>query len=105
MNYNYKELKNQNISFSYDYEELIIELKEELAISTLSLDGTIQVLRKNRGIYDPIIDWFYDAATMEQLIPDMNEELIKSYKKDKPFLQTMKVSEVLKEMEEMNQIM
>lgn len=125
------------IKISYDYEELLYEINEEIEDGVLSLEDEIQILRgeglsnkelehrlewfRSQGVvnpvleeYHPIIDWYYDDNSMNEIFeiePDYDEEEIKeaeeikvSYLKDKPFLITKKVKEVLEEMKEKNKI-
>lgn len=125
------------IKISYDYEELLNEINEEIEDGVLFLEDEIQILRgeclsnkelehrlkwfRSQGVvnpvleeYRPIIDWYYDNNSMNELFkiePDYDEEEIKeveeikaSYLKDKPFLITKKVKEVLEEMKEKNKI-
>lgn len=46
-------------AISYDYSIMLEELKEEIADGILTLDDEIKVVRADRGIYFPIVDWFY----------------------------------------------
>lgn len=117
------------MNISYNYEELISELNEELTENTLMLDSTIQILRgDNIGpvssfgttkiiAYKPIIDWYFNKPTMEGLLaPDpeylkhegVEEErlqMLEDYKRDAPSLQPITVRECLTEMESMNNIL
>lgn len=86
---------------SYDYQEMIQELKEEINDGILSPTDDIQILRSSKTIgdnYKPIIDWYYDDNTMveisetdlfdsEQDIKQMRQ-MYQEYIKNKPFLKT-----------------
>ncbi len=101
---------------SYDYDEFIQEIHEELADGVLALDDEIQILRgPSIGGYSPIVDWYYDHETMtsdyidEHIDP--SGDLLKvdaawrQYNDDRPHLETMKVSDVLAEMMDRNRIL
>lgn len=103
---------------SYDYEEFIEELKQEISDGVLLPTDTIQVLRANREIdrgYKPIIDWYYNhETTLEDLEidDDDDQEEIKEkqimkelYKRDKDFLELVSVAGCLLEMKERNKIL
>lgn len=103
------------MKISYDYEDLLQELREELNEGILSMLDTIQVLRTEKPIvevYRPIIDWYYnDKTTRECLSPDVfddkqdiaeYEQLRKQYEKDKPRLESITVAAVLIEIEHWN---
>ena len=116
------------MNISYDYSDLIKELNEEIAENTLKLDDTIQILRgeiigpvvhfgKTKIIaYKPIIDWYFDKPTMEDLLaPEpayLNHEgieeerlrMLQDYKKDAPLLQPITVRECLAEMTSLSKI-
>jgi len=116
------------VSISYDYEELIKELNEEIAENTLKLGDTIQILRgESIGpvpyfgetkifAYQPILDWYYDKPTMEDLLaPEpaflqcegVEEERLKmqeDYERDAPSLQPITVRECLAEITSRNNI-
>lgn len=117
------------MNISYDYSDLIRELNEEIAENTLKPEDTIQILRgENIGpvtlfgeikiiAYKPIIDWYFDEPTMDDLLaPEpaylqhdgIEEERLKmmdDYKKDAPSLQPITVKECLAEMESMSRIL
>lgn len=47
---------------SYDYTELLGELKSELLHGNLNISSDIRIVRENTpvfGDYKPIIDWYY----------------------------------------------
>lgn len=104
------------MKLSYDYEELIQEIKEEIADGILKLTDDIQVLRTDEFNvdYKPIIDWYYPPTQMENILkPDIFddeeevaelEELKAQYELDMPNLETIMVGNCLIEMEEMNAI-
>ena len=117
------------MNISYDYSDLIKELNEEIAENTLKLDDTIQILRgeiigpvvhfgKTKIIaYKPIIDWYFDKPTMDDLLaPEpaylqhdgIEEERLKmmdDYKRDSTSLQPITVKECLAEMASMSRIL
>ena len=117
------------MNISYDYEELIRELNEEIAENTLKPEDTIQILRgENIGpvthfgeikiiAYKPIIDWYFDKPAMDDLLaPEpaylqhdgIEEERLKmmdDYKRDSTSLQPITVKECLAEMESMSRIL
>lgn len=97
--------------FSYDYEEFILELKEELEDGALTLDDTICILRSDEPIqgtdYFPIIDWYYNEETMENMKENLLEEnpsTWKAYEEDKPKLTSILVSELYIEMKEIDRV-
>ena len=97
------------MNISYDYTELIEELKEEVRDGILSLTDTIQVLRKlEKDIngYSPIIDWYYDDREMQEHFKLFSVEDIEisQYRKDKSYLENMLVGNALIEMKEKSQL-
>lgn len=105
------------MKISYDYEELIGEIREELRDGSLKEQDIIQVLRDKKPInktYYPIIDWYYSESRMVEILsPDVFDDLSetdekdllkKHYLKDKPRLRFMSVKSVLDEMEKWNSI-
>ena len=103
------------MKLSYDYTELIQEIKQEINEGILTLNDKIQILRgPSQNDYKPIIDWYYNHHTMSKdLTPDIydNENEIaklnllkKQYKTDKPNLITITVAAALKEMKRLNKI-
>lgn len=104
------------MTISYDYEELIQELKKDVSDGALSLTDTIQILRgRERFGYQPIIDWYLDEEKMIELLKidifdDLQEiketkQLKEQYEKDKPNLSIMAVRDVIIEMEERSKIL
>lgn len=103
---------------SYDYSEMLQELKEELADEILKMEDFIQVLRgDSREGYEPIIDWYYDhdiqmeCLKKDPMFDDENDvkekrKISELYKKDikSGKLERRTVTAVLTEMEEMNRI-
>lgn len=104
------------MSISYDYEEMIQELQEELSDGILSLTDNIQILRDDKDIgygYRPIIDWYYDDNTMTD---DLNADIfddeqdieekrhIKELYEKVKFLEVISVANCLFEMEELDKI-
>lgn len=96
--------------FSYDYSEMLEELQEELQDGELSLDNNIQVLRTDQPafeLYRPIIDWYYNDNIMVDMFKEEFEEcqeIKSSYERDKTKLESMKVVDVIAEMEVHNNI-
>ena len=76
------------MNFSYDYEELIKELKSDLTEGLILLNDKIKIVRgrKVANHYYPIIDYYYDDNE-----PDEEYEEVQ-------------VSKALEEMEYHNQI-
>lgn len=76
------------MNFSYDYEQLIIEVKNDVSEGLLTMDGLFHVVRGSAIFRDycPIIDYYYSHD-----IP--NEEY-----------ETIQVSKALKEMIQYNQL-
>lgn len=93
------------MKISYDYSDMIEEIKELIDEEELELDETVCVLRKYRLAehfgklinYNPIIDWFYADADVLDL--DIAYRII-----DGDDLEKIKVKDFLAEMEEMNRI-
>ena len=104
-----------NFKFSYDYSDLIKEIKEELEDGILKPDSIVQILRdETRSVSHPIIDWYYsenkivEDTTIEfddtEEVKQFKREYISRYLDDKPNLQPITVSAMLVEMEDMNKI-
>ena len=100
-----------NINYSYDYDELLCDLENELETSDLHKTSYIQILRSEEpvfGDYKPIIDYYYEDEIMQDILTidadddiDEIEYIIKQkdlYLKDKPTLELMLVSDVIDEM-------
>ena len=103
------------MKISYDYHELIKELKGEVNEGILTLNDEIQILRGTpRNKYQPIIDWYYNHNRMIKILtPDIYNStednahlkiLKKQYKTDKPNLISITVAEALEEMKRLNKI-
>jgi|SRR5690554_5630838 len=108
-----------NTKYSYDYEDLIREIEEELNEGSLTLDSTVQVLRnkefrfKNLG-YFPIVDWYYNHDKMldilntevfdEEYDLDLKRKLRMNYNLYRNQLHQMTVKEMLLEMKSINKI-
>lgn len=101
---------------TYDYEELIRELKKDVSDGALSLTDKIQVLRGGERFgYQPIIDWYFDEEKMAGIVKvdifdDLQEigetkKLKEQYEKDKPNLSIMTVREAIIEMEKRSYIL
>ena len=105
-----------DFKLSYDYTDMIQEIKEELEDKILRPDSVIQILRDTttHSVYHPIIDWYYpedrivEDTTIEfddtEEDKQFKREYISKYLDDKPRLQLMTVSAMLVEMEDMNKI-
>lgn len=101
---------------SYDYQDLIDELKEEIGDEELSLMDTVQVLRGPTigDGYKPVIDWFYNHAKMEGLLrehfydtaADIKEfnQLKKHYNDNKPYLEEIPLADLFSELESVNEV-
>lgn len=101
---------------SYDYQDLIDELKEEINDKELSLMDTVQVLRGPtiEDGYKPVIDWFYNHAKMETLLrkyfydtPAVMEELDqlkKHYDDNRPYLEEVPLADLFSELEAVNEV-
>lgn len=115
------------IGISYDYEELIAELKEDIEDEIIQNTNVIHIVRDKKPIegteYYPIIDFYYlddyeiitapldDLYNREDYSEEewklMEQEQIKEieqYKKDEPFFEKATVLGVLTEMETWNSI-
>lgn len=105
------------MKISYDYSDMIKELKDELTDGILSITDNIQVLRAEQVLengYRPIIDWYYDDRKIEEdlksdIFDDEQEieekrKIKEQYKKDKPSLSNILVGNCILEMEELNKI-
>lgn len=93
---------------SFDYNELISEIKADLKGKILKLTDEVQV---QRGEYKQIVDWFYTDKLMDTVytISAGDEKTEKEYKQtlqhyraNKPYLESMLVSNLLIELEENN---
>ena len=104
-----------DFKFSYDYSDLIKEIKEELEDGILKPDSIVQILRdETQSVYHPIIDWYYDDKKIvedttiqfddSESDKELKREYISRYLDDKPRLQLMAVSAMLVEMEDVNKI-
>ncbi|MDO4976008.1 MAG: hypothetical protein Q4E53_01985 [Eubacteriales bacterium] len=111
------------------YEQLLLEINEEVNEGGLTLKNTIQILRDSKPIfqdYCPIIDWYYDALTMEEELSVSLEEMYlpeefskeewqemkeeqeaykKQYEADQPNLLAMSVKDVLTEMKQIQKLL
>ena len=84
------------MKISYDYSEMIKEIKEELEFGTLTLDEDIYIVRKMRTVehfgkvfnYNSIIDWYF----LSDVILDGDE------------VEKIKVKDFLDEIEQMNTV-
>lgn len=106
------------------YKEFVEEISYEIAEGVLKEEDQIQILRGEEAVvqdYRPLIDWYYDAYTMEQeLVPledlceegdyskeewaDMfanHEAYKKQYEEEKDRLEVVKVKDILTEMKQM----
>lgn len=105
------------MTLSYDYSELLKEIHEELEDGMVSLNTYIQVLRSKKPVYQdyrPVIDWYYDdMVQMQDFETDIfdsektKKKLIKEreeYLATKSQLESIKVGELIFEMEYHNQI-
>ena len=60
-----------NINYSYDYDELLCDLENELETSDLHKTSYIQILRSEEpvfGDYKPIIDYYYEDEIMQDIL-------------------------------------
>ena len=99
-----------------DYSNLIKEIREDLRTHDLRPNDEVQVLRADKAVsddgYKPIIDYYYDHNRMIKLLapgfsPEESEleelnRLRQEYNRDRPFLEPMKVADMLSEMETLN---
>ncbi len=114
--------------FSYDYEELIGELKADIAAGVIETSTLINIVRAKESIseevnYNPIVDFYYNDDLYNISIPldsiyDRDEytslewqkmekerkEMIEQYKKDEPYFEKHTVMAVLTEMEQWNSV-
>ena len=114
--------------YSYDYDELIRELLDDLSEGLIRNDTAISILRSesairinNNTFYYPIIDYYYPEAYQDgsltsiynrdeytdnewaELEIEYNDGL-RQYLTDKPNLKDCTVSEVLREMRQWNDV-
>lgn len=105
------------MKISYDYDELINEIEEEIEDGILTLEDSVQILRAKESIngeYFPIIDWYYSEEDMKELLKvDMfeskeekkeRESIEESYAEDCFNLESITVKDFLKEMNIYNSI-
>lgn len=61
------------MNFSYDYEELIEEMKSDLREGLISLNDKIKIVRgqKIANRYYPIIDYYYDDNEPDEKYEEM----------------------------------
>lgn len=121
--------KIDGMNVSYDYSELIMELKSDLAEGLLNTSSFINIVRapnpKLMGVnYIPIVDYYYPNTLIELTEPlevlynrdeytdeeweNMEEErrqILKKYRQDEPFFEKATVLAVLTEMEQWNKIL
>lgn len=105
------------MKLSYDYSELISEIKAYLEDMTTMPGDQVQVLRSEKALgdgYKPVVDWYYDDYKMESLLAvdpfdsDVGvfnkKQLRKQYEEKKHQLESMSVVELLNEMQDRNRI-
>lgn len=94
-----------DFKLSYDYRDLIKEIKSDVAEFDMGLEDPLYIVRgepeqtrnkysKDTYIYIPIVDYYFEDE-VEDLHEDDTAES----------LDRMTIKEVLKEMEEMNELM
>lgn len=85
------------MKFSYDYEDLINELKEEIVDGILKPTDYIDIVRADplENGYRPIIDWYYVNG-------ELSEAEVKQYVRDAGNMESDLLGNVLIEMEELN---
>lgn len=81
---------------SYDYSELLMELRAEVAYGLIKPTDNIQVMYDNEG---NIIDWYYDSETMEDMLDELEPEEVEQYHKDLQELKEVNVMEIIEFME------
>ncbi|MBC3797475.1 hypothetical protein [Acetobacterium tundrae] len=72
------------MKYSYDYEELIGDINEDIDAGIISPNDTLKVIRKRKAVsnnYHPIIDYYYSDNLPEQkhevmLVKDVLQELV-----------------------------
>lgn len=90
------------ISFqeSYDYSELLNELRAEIAHGLIKSNEVIQVKYDDNN---NIVDWYYDRNTMEDMLDDILEaygpEAVEKYRQDLPKLKNVNVMEIIEFMQ------
>lgn len=100
---------------TYDYDDFLNELNEDMNAGVLSLTQSIQVQRDYQnmiGDYAPIVDWYYSKEVMEEqyqsTVLDTAEEkeeledAYRMYNLIKNSLETMTVLDAVKEMKSWN---
>ena len=75
-----------DFKLSYDYTDMIQEIKEELEDKILRPDSVIQILRDTttHSVYHPIIDWYYpeDRIVEDTTIEFDDTEEDKEFKRE-----------------------
>ncbi len=92
---------------SYDYSEMIDELREEIEDGILTLSDKINIVRSEDPVFEnyyPIIDWYYYPLerALDSIEDDPKAKAL--FRKDKSFFESALLSDVLAEMEEWNSI-
>lgn len=97
----------------YDYTKMIAEIAEEI-VAGLSRDDEIQILRgrPRESGYRPILDWYFKEDEMYLLCSPEDDDTVaglrvkrhalRHYESVKPKLETIRVSDMMAEMEELN---
>jgi len=122
------------MNLSYDYSDLLKEIKEEIKDGTLTPESEILLLRGSplsfkmipefrviaiaqgaNAEYRPIIDWYYDDLQTEKILANdpfddageakEKKSMREQFKKDRPNMKTAKVRDVIAEMEEWSKIL
>ena len=86
------------MKISFDYEILINEIQSCIASGELDPAEEVQILRGRGEDYTPVVDWYYSKDRMKDLPSD-------GYLRDLPFLESVKVSDFLAEMQKLNSIL
>lgn len=89
------------MNYSHDYEELIGEIKSDIAEELISLSDQLKVVRRSQATYNnyyPIIDYYYpdnnpNEAYTVMTVEDVLEEMEHYHKiiKDKPSLKSLRL--------------
>ena len=66
MAYNWQQFKNGLFGFSYDYEELITELKEDVATGDVGDKIVVIRYRRDDTNYRPIRDYLYEGEAVSE---------------------------------------
>lgn len=67
MAYNWQQFKNGLFGFSYDYEELLADLKEDIATGDVGDKIVVIRYRRDDTDYRPIRDYLYEGEAVSEI--------------------------------------